>query len=171
MLTLNKIFLAGNVGRCEVRTFQEGKVANITLAVNERYTKRDGEKVENTTWFDLVANGKLADIAEQYIEKGTPIVVEGRVRQREYTTREGDTRRVWEVMVQALQLNGSKPEKEEAPAEAPAGPVRPLRRRHIPGEEPAPSASPVPPPPPDDPKLRELLGPDEGEPANDDLPL
>ena len=169
MLTLNKIFLAGNVGRCEVHAFQDGKVANITLAVNERYTRRDGEKVENTNWFDLVVNGKLADIAEQYIKKGTPIYVEGRLRQREYTTKDGDTRRVWEVMVTNIQLNGSKADKEEEPAEniTPAKPVR----RHIRGEEPAPSAAPVPPPLPADPKLRELLGPEDGQPANDDLPL
>lgn len=104
MASLNKAILIGNVGRVEVRTFQDGKVVNASLAVSERYTKRDGTQVEDTTWFNLVVNGRLADVFDNYVQKGDRLYVEGRFRQRSYQTREGDEKYIWEVVVREMQM-------------------------------------------------------------------
>lgn len=119
MASLNKILLIGNVGRIEVRTFQDGKVVNASLAVSERYTKRDGTQVEDTTWFNLVINGKLADVFDKYVQKGDRLYVEGRQRQRSYQTREGEEKYIWEVVVMAMQMLSAKKE-DDANAAAPA---------------------------------------------------
>lgn len=121
MASLNKVMLIGNIGRIETKTFQDGKVVNASLAVSENYKKRDGEQVDNTTWFNLVVNGKLADIFDQYVEKGAKIYVEGRLRERLYTSRDGSDRSVWEVMVQQMQMLSKKEqEKPDQPADNPA---------------------------------------------------
>ena len=121
MASLNKVMLIGNIGRIETKAFQDGKVVNASLAVSENYKKRDGEQVENTTWFNLVVNGKLADIFDQYVEKGAQIYVEGRLRERRYTSRDGSDRSVWEVMVQQMQMLSNKEQEEPArPAADPA---------------------------------------------------
>ena len=119
MASLNKAILIGNVGRVEVRTFQDGKVVNASLAVSERYTKRDGTQVEDTTWFNLVMNGKLADVFDKYVQKGDRLYVEGRQRQRSYQTREGEEKYIWEVVVMAMQMLSAKKE-DDANAAAPA---------------------------------------------------
>lgn len=119
MASLNKILLIGNVGRIEVRTFQDGKVVNASLATSERYTKRDGTQVEDTTWFNLVINGKLADVFDKYVQKGDRLYVEGRFRQRSYQTREGEDKYIWEVVVMAMQMLSAKKE-DDANAAAPA---------------------------------------------------
>jgi len=119
MASLNKVLLIGNVGRIEVRTFQDGKVVNASLAVSERYTKRDGTQVEDTTWFNLVVNGKLADVFDKYVQKGDRLYVEGRQRQRSYQTREGEDKYIWEVVVMAMQMLSAKKE-DDANAAAPA---------------------------------------------------
>ena len=119
MASLNKVFLIGNVGRIEVRTFQDGKVVNASLAVSERYTKRDGTQVEDTTWFNLVVNGKFADVFDKYVQKGDRLYVEGRQRQRSYQTREGEEKYIWEVVVMAMQMLSAKKE-DDANAAAPA---------------------------------------------------
>lgn len=121
MASLNKVMLIGNIGRIETKAFQDGKVVNASLAVSENYKKRDGEQVENTTWFNLVVNGKLADIFDQYVEKGAKVYVEGRLRERRYTSRDGSDRSVWEVMVQQMQMLSKKEQEEQArPAADPA---------------------------------------------------
>lgn len=119
MASLNKVLLIGNVGRIEVRTFQDGKVVNASLAVSERYTKRDGTQVEDTIWFNLVVNGKLADVFDKYVQKGDRLYVEGRLRQRSYQTREGEEKYIWEVVVMAMQMLSAKKE-DDANAAAPA---------------------------------------------------
>ena len=119
MASLNKVLLIGNVGHIEVRTFQDGKVVNASLAVSERYTKRDGTQVEDTTWFNLVVNGKLADVFDKYVQKGDRLYVEGRQRQRSYQTREGEEKYIWEVVVMAMQMLSAKKE-DDANAAAPA---------------------------------------------------
>ena len=116
MAHLNKIMLIGNVGRCETRTFESGKLTTATLCVSERYTRRDGTVAEESSWFDLVINGKLAEIAEKYVTKGTQLYVEGRMRQRSYTAKDGENRKVWEVVVASFQLLSPKKADGEAPS-------------------------------------------------------
>ena len=106
MAYLNKIQLIGNVGKTpEVRTFDGGnKVANFTLATTKRYTDRNGQLVDATTWHNIQVNGKVADVAEKYVQKGDPLFVTGEMTYRKYQDRDGNNRSIPEVRVLSLQL-------------------------------------------------------------------
>ena len=98
--------LIGNVGKApEVRTFDGGnKVANFTLATTKRYTDRNGQLVDATTWHHLQVNGQVADVAEKYVQKGDPIYVEGELTARTYVDRNNVERVIYEVRASQLQL-------------------------------------------------------------------
>lgn len=106
MAYLNRIMLIGNVGKTpEVRTFDGGnKVANFTLATTKRYTDRNGQLVDATTWHNIQVNGKIADVAEKYVQKGDPIYVEGELTARTYVDRNNVERVIYEVRASQLQL-------------------------------------------------------------------
>ena len=106
MAYLNRIMLIGNVGKTpEVRTFDGGnKVANFTLATTKRYTDRNGQLVDATTWHNIQVNGKIADVAEKYVQKGDPIYVEGELTSRSYVDRNNVERVIYEVRASQLQL-------------------------------------------------------------------
>ena len=106
MAYLNRIMLIGNVGKTpEVRTFDGGnKVANFTLATTKRYTDRNGQLVDATTWHNIQVNGKVADVAEKYVQKGDPIYVEGELTARTYVDRNNVERVIYEVRASQLQL-------------------------------------------------------------------
>ena len=106
MAYLNKIQLIGNVGKNpEVRTFDGGnKVANFTLATTKRYTDRNGQLVDATTWHNIQVNGKVADVAEKYIKSGDMLYVEGELISRSYTANDGKERTVYEVRATGFQL-------------------------------------------------------------------
>ena len=107
------IGVAGSDPKC--RTFESGsKVANVNIAVSEKYKTRDGEVKENTEWIPLVFNDKLAEVAEKYIVKGTAVYVSGKLRTRKYTNREGVEISTTEIVVRELQLLSKR---EEKPAE------------------------------------------------------
>lgn len=123
---------AGSDPKC--RTFESGsKVANVNIAVSEKYKTRDGEVKENTEWIPLVFNDKLAEVAEKYIVKGTAVYVSGKLRTRKYTNREGVEISTTEIVVRELQLLSKR---EDKPAE---------ERREQPREErPAPASQETP---------------------------
>lgn len=106
MAYLNKIMLIGNVGKTpEVRVFDGGnKVANFTLATTKRYTNSNGQAVDATTWHNIQVNGKIADVAEKYVQKGDPIYVEGELTARTYVDRNNVERVIYEVRASQLQL-------------------------------------------------------------------
>ena len=106
MAYLNRIMLIGNVGKApEVRTFDGGnKVANFTLATTKRYTDRNGQLVDATTWHNIQVNGKIADVAEKYVQKGDPIYVEGELTARTYVDRNNVEKIIYEVRASQLQL-------------------------------------------------------------------
>lgn len=106
MAYLNKIQLIGNVGKNpEVRTFDGGnKVANFTLATTKHYTDRNGQLVDATTWHNIQVNGKIADVAEKYVQKGDPIYVEGELTARTYVDRNNVERVIYEVRASQLQF-------------------------------------------------------------------
>ncbi|NJO02672.1 MAG: single-stranded DNA-binding protein [Bacteroidia bacterium] len=108
MASYNKIALIGNLGRDpEIREFQGRKVANFSLAVNERYTKSDGKLIERTEWFRISFWGNIADVAEKYLHKGDQVMVEGRLSTREYQDKDGINRTALEVSGQNLVLLGN----------------------------------------------------------------
>ena len=81
-MTYSIVIVAGNVGRdCEMRYTPQGQaVAQFSVAQNHKYTKADGQKVEEVTWFHVAAWGKLAEICNQYVKKGMTVLVEGHLK-------------------------------------------------------------------------------------------
>ena len=100
----NKVQLIGNLGKApEVKTIGEGKkVAHLNLATNENYKNAKGEKVTETQWHNVVAWGKLAEIAEKYLVKGSEIAIEGKLLNRNYTDKQGIKRYVTEIQASEL---------------------------------------------------------------------
>lgn len=107
----NKVQLIGHLGRSpEVKTFESGKKqVKFTLATNDSYRNANGEKVVDTQWHNLVLWGKLADIAEKYLDKGKEIAIEGRLLNRSYTDKDGNKKYISEIQVNELLMLGSKP--------------------------------------------------------------
>lgn len=105
MASLNRVTLIGNVGKDpEIKTFASGnKVASITLATTERYKDRDGNQKEETEWHSVQAFGKLADIVEKYVHKGSLLYLDGKIRTRSY---EADGRTVYrtEILADHIQM-------------------------------------------------------------------
>ena len=100
----NKVQLIGNLGQDpEVKSIGEDKkVAHLSVATNENYKNAKGEKVTETQWHNVVAWGKLADIAEKYLVKGTDVVIEGKLINRNYTDKQGVKRYATEVQANEL---------------------------------------------------------------------
>ena len=105
----NKVTLIGRTGKdVEIVKFENGKIAKVSLATSDHYTNALGEKVEETQWHNLVANGKLADIMEKYVEKGKEIAVEGKVIYRNFDDKDGVKRYITEIRVLEILLLGGK---------------------------------------------------------------
>jgi single-strand DNA-binding protein len=106
----NKVQLIGNLGQNpEVKELNGGKkVAKFSLATNETYRNKAGEKVTDTQWHNLVAWGKTADVIEKYLKKGSEVAIEGKILNRNYTDKEGVKRYVTEIQVNDLLMLGGK---------------------------------------------------------------
>ena len=111
----NKVQLIGNLGNNpEIRTIENGKkMARFSVATNETYRSAKGEKVTETQWHNLVAWGKVAEIAEQFLSKGCEVAIEGKLVSRNYTDKDGVKRYVTEVQVnEVLMLGDKRPPKD-----------------------------------------------------------
>ena len=106
----NKVQLIGNLGnKPEIRSLESGKkVARFSMATNEVYRSQKGDKVTETQWHNLIAWGKVAELAEKFLEKGTEIMIEGKLTNRNYTDKEGIKRYVTEIQVNEILLLGNK---------------------------------------------------------------
>lgn len=109
----NKVQLIGNLGNNpEIRTTEGGKkMARFSVATNETYRSAKGEKVTETQWHNLIAWGKVADIAEQFLFKGSEVAIEGKLINRNYTDKDGIKRYVTEVQVNEVLMLGDKKPK------------------------------------------------------------
>lgn len=122
---MNLVILKGNVGGDpRITTFDNGgKVAQFSLATTERgYTTKEGKEIpDETTWHNIVVRKTgLAGVVEQFVKKGTPLLIEGRIKSRQYADKDGVERTITEIYVDELELLGGQ-KREEAPAPAPAG--------------------------------------------------
>ena len=111
MASVNKVILVGNLGRDpEIRTFPSGdRVANCTMATTETWKdKQTGERRELTEWHRLTFRGGLAGIVEQYLRKGSQIYVEGSIRSRKFTDKEGAEKSITEINVSEMTMLGSR---------------------------------------------------------------
>lgn len=104
----NKVQLIGNLGNDpEIITMEKGnKLAKFSVATNESYKNGDGEKVTDTQWHNIVAWGKMAEIAESYLVKGKEVIIEGKLMSRAYETKEGEKRYVTEIKCNELLMLG-----------------------------------------------------------------
>jgi len=111
MASVNKVILVGNLGRDpEVKKFPNGgQIANVTIATSERWRDRSsGENREATEWHRVVFNDRLAEIAEQYLRKGSQVYVEGSLRTRKWTDQNGQERYSTEIRAWSMQLLGGR---------------------------------------------------------------
>lgn len=121
MANLNRVILLGNLTRDpELRFTPAGKpVARLGLAVNRLpYTNEQGEKVEGVDFFNVVVFGRQAETVSQYLRKGSPVAIEGRLRSRQWETNDGQKRTAVEVAAQNVQFLG-RPGEQAAGGAAP----------------------------------------------------
>jgi single-strand DNA-binding protein len=109
-MSVNKVILIGNLGKDpDLRYTPGGKaVASFSLATSERWTNQEGQKQENTTWHNIVAWGKQAEVMKEYLAKGKQVYIEGRISNRSYDDKEGNKKYISEVVVQNFSFIGSK---------------------------------------------------------------
>lgn len=117
MPALNRVELIGNLGRDpETRFTPTGKkVANFSLAVSRRWRGAEGEQKERTDWFNIEAWGRLGEICQEYLHKGSLVYLEGRLQTDQYE-HEGEKRYITRVVAQQLQMLDRKPEEGEPEA-------------------------------------------------------
>lgn len=106
----NKVQLIGRLGaKAELKNLDGGKsFTRLRLATNEGYKNAKGEKVEETTWHNLIAWGKTAEIIHKYTDKGSEIAIEGKLTNREYVGKDGQKKQVTEIVVNEVMLMGNK---------------------------------------------------------------
>ena len=111
MASVNKVIIVGNLGKDpETRTFPSGgRVCNVTIATSERWKdKQTGEMKEATEWHRVVFNDRLAEIAGEYLRKGSQVYVEGSLRTRKYTDKDGVEKYATEIRADTMQMLGSR---------------------------------------------------------------
>lgn len=123
--SVNKVILIGNLGKDpELRYIPSGTaVASFSLATNETWKDQDGNQQERTAWHNIVAWGKLAEIAAEYLKKGRKAYIEGRLQYREYEDKNGTKRNVTEIVMTDLVMLGTKQDgdKEDPGIQPPEG--------------------------------------------------
>ena len=124
MASVNKVILIGNIGKDpEVRYMPSGDaMVNLTLATTDNWKDKNGEKQERTEWHRVVIFGKLAEIAGEYLKKGSQAYFEGSLRTRKWTNKEGQDQYTTEIVADRMQMLGgrSAADGEGAPAAKPA---------------------------------------------------
>ncbi len=105
-MSMNKILIIGNLGRDpEMRYLASGDaVTNFSVATSRRYNSRDGQQREETTWFNISAWGRLAEVTNQFLSRGSKVYVEGRLNSRTYQTQSGETRVSLDVRASEVQF-------------------------------------------------------------------
>lgn len=112
MAGVNKVILVGNLGKDpEIRHLDNGvAVANFSLATTESYTNKQGERVNQTEWHNIVLWRGLADIAEKYLKKGNSVYIEGKIITRKWEDKDGNTRYSTDIVADKMTMLGAKQE-------------------------------------------------------------
>ena len=151
-MSVNRVILLGWVGQIEVKSFdgQNGprKCATFSFATTERYKDRNGEIVNNTEWHNIVS-WNHAELCEKYVEKGSQLYIEGKLRTRTWEDKQGNKRYTTEILAEKIDLL-SKPSSEQKP------------QQQAPVQQPQPQSRP---------QYQTTPLPAAGEPADDDLPF
>lgn len=109
-MSVNKVILVGNLGKDpEVRYMPNGDaVVNFSIATSESWKNKAGERVSRTEWHNIVIYRKLAEIAGQYLKKGSSVYLEGRIQSRKYTGKDGVERLAYEIIVSEMKMMDGK---------------------------------------------------------------
>src|SRR4030042_2948871 len=118
MRGVNKVILIGNLGKDpEMRYLPSGQaVVKFSLATNAKRKDKNGQVQDITDWHNIVTFGRTAEVCNQYLKKGSPIYVEGRIQTRSYDDRDGNKRWITEIIAQSVNMLGKKDEAEVAEA-------------------------------------------------------
>lgn len=146
MASVNKVILVGNLGRDpETRYTADGGTAicNITLATSRRYRNSAGELQEETEWHRVVFFGRQAEVAQSYLRKGSPVYIEGRIRTRRYTDKEGIERYATEIVCESMQLLSSRSQSSGNGDDSFETPYQPRRSAPQPAPRQAPAQQPT----------------------------
>lgn len=120
-MSVNKTIHVGHCAEPEIFKTDNGVIAKFGLAINESYTNKAGDKVENTQWFNVVCYNKTAEIVEKWVKKGQQLYIEGKLVNRSWETKEGNKRYSIEIVVDGfngtnLQMLGGKSESKQETA-------------------------------------------------------
>lgn len=124
MASVNKAIIIGNLGaNPEIRYMPNGDaVANFNVATSENWTDKNGHKQEKTEWHRVTLYRKLAEIAGQYLKKGRPVYIEGRLETRKWTDKAGIERHTTEIIGNDMKMIGGKPEDSHSQTNNPTKP-------------------------------------------------
>ena len=149
MASVNKVTIIGNLGRDpEVRYTPGGSaVCNISLATTRNWkSKETGEKVEETEWHRVVFYDRLAEIAGEYLRKGRPVYIEGRLKTRKWQDKDGRDNYTTEIIAEQMQLLGGRDGMPEGDTGGSMGSTRPAAAESAPARAAAPAAAKAAPP-------------------------
>jgi len=125
-MSVNKVILVGRLGRDPETRYTSGgqAVANFSVATDESYKDRNGERQKRTEWHKIVVWGKQAEIAQQYLKKGSLVFIEGRIQSREWQDKEGQKRTSFEIVANNFRMLGGRGEGMAAGAGSGGGASR-----------------------------------------------
>ena len=111
-MSVNRVMLVGRLGRDPETRYTSGgqAVANFSVATDESYKDRNGERQKRTEWHKIVVWGKQAEIAQQYLKKGALVFIEGRIQSREWQDKEGQKRTSFEIVANNFRMLGGRAE-------------------------------------------------------------
>ena len=120
---VNKVTLIGRLGKDpEVRYTQDGQmVTNFSIATDEQWKDKNGEKVQKTEWHKIVTYRKLAEICGEYLKKGKLVFIEGKLQTKTWEDKAGVTRYTTEIVANDMKMLDSKGQAADVPADMPAG--------------------------------------------------
>jgi single-strand DNA-binding protein len=109
-MSVNKVILVGHLGRDVETRFTSGgqSVSNFTLATDESFTDKSGSRQKRTEWHSITAWGKLAEICQKYLRKGSLVYVEGKIQSREYEARDGGKKKAFEIVISDMRMLDKK---------------------------------------------------------------
>ena len=121
-MSVNRVILVGRLGRDPETRYTGGgqAVANFSVATDESYRDRNGERQKRTEWHKIVVWGKQAEIAQQYLKKGSLVFIEGRIQSREWQDKEGQKRTSFEIVANNFRMLGGRGDNASGSAAAPS---------------------------------------------------
>lgn len=119
---MNKAILIGRLGKDpETKYTHDGSaVTNFSLATDERYKDKNGEKVQKTEWHNITAFGKLAEICTEWLRKGSQVMVEGKIQRQEWEDKEGQKHNKTIIVINQMEMLGGKRDGADVPVDQPA---------------------------------------------------